>query len=67
VKWRKFIPPEFQDEICPEPNKGIIQRIKNEENEKLKLKVKQLAAKKEKKIKQQLIIATESELVLENV
>jgi hypothetical protein len=24
------VPPQFQDEICPEPDKEIVQRMKNE-------------------------------------
>jgi hypothetical protein len=63
VKWRKFIPPQFRDEICPRPNEKIIARIKKEKND--KLKVKKLA--KKKKIDQPPAVATESELVLESI
>jgi hypothetical protein len=63
VKWRKFIPSQFRDEICPRPNEKIIARIKEEKND--KLKVKNLA--KKKKIEQPPTVATESELVLESI
>jgi hypothetical protein len=63
VKWRKFIPPQFRDEICPRPDEKIITRIKKEKND--KLKVKNLA--KKKKIEQPPAVATESELVLESI
>jgi hypothetical protein len=48
TKWQKFIPQQFQVEICPEPEAEVLQRIKNEKNEKLK----QAAKKKKKKIEQ---------------
>jgi hypothetical protein len=63
VKWRKFIPPQFQDEIWPKPDEKIIKRIKKKKNE--KSKVEQLA--KKKKIEQPPTVATESELVLESI
>jgi hypothetical protein len=63
TKWTKRIPPQFQDEICPEPDKEIIQRIKNEKKEKLK----QLAAKKKKIGQPALIVATETELIMKSV
>jgi hypothetical protein len=44
TKWRKCIPHQFQYEMCPEPDAAVLQRIKNEKNEKLKQ-----AAKKKKK------------------
>jgi hypothetical protein len=59
---RKFIPPQFQHEICPEPDKEIVrQRIKNEKNNE---KLKQPAGKKKKNW--QPPIPTESELVMES-
>jgi hypothetical protein len=56
TKWRKFIPHEYQAEICPEPDFEIVQRIKNEKKAKLKL----VAAKK-KKLSQPTVTAMESE------
>ena len=50
IKGRKCIPLEFQAEICPEPDVEIVQRIKNEKKEKLKLAV----AKKRKLKKPQM-------------
>jgi hypothetical protein len=30
TKWRKFVPEEFQSKICPEPEEGVIKRVKKE-------------------------------------
>jgi hypothetical protein len=45
TKWRKFIPHQFQDEICPKPDVGVLQRIKSEKNEKLKQAAKKKRVK----------------------
>jgi hypothetical protein len=69
TKWRKFIPHQFQSEICPEPEVAVLQRIKNEKKEKLKQ-----AAKKKEKMEQPplgndlgTVTAMESDLGTDNV
>jgi hypothetical protein len=34
LKYRPFIPPEHQDEICPRPSDEVMEKIKKERNEK---------------------------------
>jgi hypothetical protein len=33
-KWRKFVPDEFQDEICPKPSDEVLNKIKEEKRKK---------------------------------
>ena len=34
LKYRPFIPPEHQDEICPRPSDAVMEKVKKERNEK---------------------------------
>jgi hypothetical protein len=36
TKWRPLVPPQFQDEICPIPDKALIDRVKKDRNNKKK-------------------------------
>ena len=45
-KWRKFVPDEFQDIICPEPNNDLTERVKEKLKEKNR---KNYSKRKEKK------------------
>lgn len=46
TKWRKFVPPEYQDEICPIPPQELLNRIKEQRKNKNKARAqaKQQAA-----------------------
>ena len=44
TKYRKFVPDQFQEDICPYPGKDIMERIKDSRNE----KARERAAKKRK-------------------
>lgn len=37
-KWRKFVPEEFQDEICPKPPDEVLNRIRDEKTKKARAK-----------------------------
>ena len=48
TKWRKFVPEEFRNNICPEPAKGVLKRVKKERKQKQAFKtVLKLEAKNE--------------------
>ncbi len=36
TKWRKFVPAEYADEICPKPPDEILERVQKERSEKSK-------------------------------
>ena len=38
TKWRKFVPEEVRSKICPEPEEGVLKRVKKERMEKQALK-----------------------------
>ena len=36
TKWRKFIPPQYWDELCPKPSDELMERVKNKASAKRK-------------------------------
>ena len=38
TKWRKLIPDEFKDEMCPKPEYNVISKVKQQRNDKIKAK-----------------------------
>lgn len=48
TKFRKFVPEEFRDEICPKPSDHVLEKIKKDRSEKTKArnhKKKRLASR----------------------
>lgn len=45
-KWRKYVPKDFKDEACPKPASDVLERQKDEKNE--RVKEKKVAAKERK-------------------
>ena len=43
LKWRPFVPDQFKDEICPEPPKEVMDKVKREKNAKVKIKKEAMA------------------------
>ena len=46
LKWRAFVPEEYQKSICPEPSEEVLHKIKRERYEKTKVKLKEAKEKK---------------------
>jgi len=35
MKWRKFVPAKFADEICPKPHDDILKKVQEARSEKI--------------------------------
>ena len=46
TKWRKFVPTDLQEKVCPEPSREIMMSVRKLKQDKRKEKAKVVARKK---------------------